>query len=211
MNKDKNFSLLNNFDKSGFSAKRYLAGFTLIELMVSVVLFTTVMIVVSTIFVSSLKSQRRILFTQELLDQSSYLIEYMGRSIRMSKKDVIGDCLTSMPVKSNYETDNMSRDRIRFLSYDDKCQEFFWENGQIKQRKSTDNTAGNFGIALPLTSDSLDVLSFNVGSSQSWLQPVGDYYQARVTLFLEIQGGDKDQASLKLQTTISKRNLDVQI
>ncbi len=191
-------------------------SFTLIELLISVTIFSIIIAIVSGIFVFSLKAQKKILITQQLLEQTSYLMEYMSRSIRMAKKDIAGDCLTTAGAKYNYETDGVQRNRIRFLNYRDKCQEFYLDpiNQQIRERKSEDATAAHssFLSSLPLTSTStVEALSFNVGPSYSWQQPSFDYNQPRVTLFLEIKGKGENHTSIKIQTTISQRNLDFEL
>ena len=67
------------------------------------------------------------------------------------------------------------------------------------------------GEPLPLTSDDLEVLSFKVGPTESWGQD--DNKQPRITLFLEAKGVKSQKPELqpiiRIQTTISQRNLDV--
>lgn len=179
-------------------------SFTLIELLVTVTIFSLILGGASGVFVQALKAQRRSLATQQLLDQTSYIMEYMSRAIRMARKDLDGSCLTTVGGKYNYET-NEERNRIRFLNYQDICQEFFLDGSQLKERKSTDNTATNFQDPLPLTSSNLQVNLFKIGPPDSWDQDDDD--QPRVTFFLEIVG--KEQSRIIIQTTISQRSLDI--
>jgi len=186
-------------------------AFTLIEVIVSVAIFSMAITIASGIFVATIQAQRASLANQELLDQTSYLIEYMSRAIRMAQKDMSGACLTNAGSKNNYET-NASSNRIRFVSYNALCQEFFLDitDATIKQRKSTNNTALNFADPLPLTSDNLQVTSFKLGSSATWDQDDND--QPRVSMLLEIQGtGGKPEArpAIRIQTSISQRNIDI--
>lgn len=182
-------------------------SFTLIELLVAIAVFNLIIGAVSTIFVSAISAQRKTLASQELLDQTSYVMEYLSRALRMAKKDLSGACLTT--VGANYET-NLEENRVRFLNYQDKCQEFFLDGTQIMENKSQDNTAAGFGNPLYLSSPKLKVISFKIGPSESWHQE--DNLQPRLTLFLGIKGaGQKpeQQPEIKIQTTISQRNLDV--
>jgi len=192
-------------------------GYTLIEILVAVGVFFIVIAAPTGFFVGSLKGQQKALSSQELLDQASYVLEYMSRAIRMAKKDKIGDCISD---KYNYENPQGISSAIRFINYDGYCQEFFLDlvNKQLYERKSTDGNALNFGSALSLTSDNLEVISFEVKDPNSgWGQydedQVADKYQPRVTLFLEIKGirsaRTELQPVIKIQTTISQRNLDV--
>ncbi len=188
-------------------------GFTLVELLVSISIFSLILSAMSGAFVSTIRAQRKSVAFQQLLEQTSYLEEYMSRAIRMARKDLLGDCLTTAGAKQNFET-NLDRDRIRFLNYRGFCQEFFLDTNtnQIKERKSTDGTAiaAAFQTSLPLTSSGLKVESFKVGPSDSWDQD--DNEQPRVTLFLYIKGAGlkpEQQPEINIQTTISQRNPDV--
>ncbi len=172
-------------------------GFTLVELLVGVAVFALVGGIASGILVSGLRAQRKSLAYQEILDQTSYLMEYISRAVSMAKKDDVGgiiNCLTGDKV--NYEI-NPSTQGIKFRNYKNECQEFYLENNQLKENK-----AGNI---YNLTSSGLQVTYFNIGPLDTWDQD--DDSQPRVTLSLAIQG--KEQSKIKIQTTISQRNLDV--
>ena len=185
-------------------------GYTLIEIMVAVGIFFAIIAAPSGFFVGSLKGQQRALASQELLDNVSYALEYISRSLRMAKKDDIEikgitcNCCPSGD-RVNYEVTDQSQ-RIIFRNYDNKCQEFYLDDGgRLKESKD--------GVINYLTSDDLEVVSLQftvVGESQfddPSLQP-------KVTLFLEVKGNRGSDPSLqpviKIQTTISQRNLDVQ-
>ena len=184
-------------------------GFTLIEIMVAVSIFAILVTTFTGFFVGAIQGQQKALASQELVNNVSYNLEYMSRAIRMAKKDFTGSCLTAVGAKYNYET-NGSRNRIRFLNYEDKCQEFFLDGNQLKERKSIDSSAANFETPLSLTPVNSEVVSFNLGPSDTWSQE--QKTQPRVTLFLELKGkGQKPelQPLIKIQTTISQRNLNV--
>jgi prepilin-type N-terminal cleavage/methylation domain-containing protein len=173
-------------------------GFTLMELLVVIAIFSIAIGSITGIFISGLSSQRRILAEQDILNQISYAIEYMGRAIRMAKKDDISisgqtkNCLSGNKV--NYETPTESE--IKFRNYLNQCQRFYLSSNQIFEEKE--------GTVLALTSPKIKVntLKFKIfGESQD------DTYQPRVTIFMEIESSGK---KLQFQTTISQRDLDVQ-
>lgn len=166
------------------------SGFTLIEMVVAVAVFTLLVGVASGVFVSSIKNQKQGLATQEVLDQTSYLMEYMSRSLRMAKKDMVGACTGT--AKLNYVFTNGC---LKFVNYDGGCQQFCLEGTRMKDEN------GNY-----LTSESLQVLNFKVALS-GVIQPPIDYLQPRVTISLDIAG--QEQTSVKIQTAISQRNLDI--
>ncbi len=165
-------------------------GFTLIEMVVAVAVFALLIGVISGIFLSSIRNQKNGLATQEILDQTSYLMEYMSKALRMAKKDMTGSCTGT--VKLNYA---FAGQCLKFLNYNDECQQFCLVGARLKDEN------GNY-----LTSASLQVLNFAVVLSGATQPPV-DYLQPRVTISLNIAG--QDQSSAKIQTTISQRNLDI--
>jgi len=198
-------------------AKRDLGGFTLVEMLVAIFVFITVLGASSAIFVDVIRNQKRALANQELLNQTSYVLEYMSRAIRMAKKDDIGgvvNCLLGNKV--NYEKTNnrilgglnYSGPGIKFRNYENICQEFFLDNNGNQLKESKSNAA-----PLPLTPSDLKVNFFNIGPDTSWSQEENPPQQPRVTLFLDIERSDfpsGKKPEIKIQTTISQRNLDVQ-
>ena len=165
-------------------------GFTLIEIVVAVAIFTLLVSASSGVFIASLKNQRQGLATQEVLDQTSYLMEYMSRAARMAKKDMTGSCTGT--AKLNYV---FAGQCLKFVNYNDECQQFCLEGTRLKDEN------GNY-----LTSDSLQVTSFAVALSGA-IQPPTDYLQPRLTISFNIMG--QEQSTMKIQTTISQRNPDV--
>lgn len=192
------------------------SGYTLIEILVAVSIFTTVIAAPTGFFITALKVQQKALASQKILDETSYVLEYVGRAIRMAKKELTCEykdspqtcfCLKTKGYGYNYET-TRDGNGIRFNTYDtpSDCKEIFWDtsDNKIKERK-------NKGEEIPLTSDDLEVVSFKVGPPDSWTQD--DNLQPRITLYLEVKGikvaQPELQPVLKIQTTISQRNLDV--
>lgn len=179
-------------------------GFTLIEILVAMAVFSVVVTAGINLLGSAVHNQKKVLLWQEALNNSSYVLEYISRSLRMAKKDLQGACLSTPG--DNFENPGGVASKIRFLSYRQKCQEFFLEQGQVKQRKSSDETSANFGFSQPLTSKNLQVskLGFAIsGSSQD------DEFQPKVTIALGIETGHSSLGISQFQTTVSQRDLDV--
>lgn len=175
------------------------AAFTLVEILVTILIFSLIISVAMAIFVSFIRHQKRVLAKQELLNQTSYVTEYMSRALRMAKKDSDGSCLSQAGL--NFENPLGDISRIKFINHleNDVCQEFSLEGGQLKETRN--------GNTLPLTSSKFQInsLCFNLlGESQN------DTLQPKVTIFMEIQvKGAEEPPKIKIQTTISQRNLDV--
>jgi len=178
---------------------------TLIEMLVVVTLLSLTMTAVTGIFRSVIRGQARALTSEELLNQTSYAIEYMGRALRMAKKDTAGTCIG---VNLNYLKTHEDNG-IKFLSYEDRCQEFYLAT-TTTSRKLKEVIDG--GSAVDLTSDEIEVVNFNIGSDDSWDED--DNLQPRITIFLDMKGKrellkEGEQPEIKIQITISQRNLDV--
>jgi prepilin-type N-terminal cleavage/methylation domain-containing protein len=170
-------------------------GFTLIEAVVAVAIFTLMVTAATGFFVSGLRTQKKGLANQEILDQTSYLMEYMSRALRMARKDISGVCTGT--ARLNYKFENQC---LKFLNYHNECQQFCWEGTRIKDEN------GEY-----LTSNELEVVSFNVNLSGQY-QPPTDYLQPKVTIFLDIKGRSQEtgeRPEIKIQSTVSQRNPDI--
>jgi prepilin-type N-terminal cleavage/methylation domain-containing protein len=176
-------------------------GFTLIELLVAVAVFGLIGGVAVGVSISGLHAQRKTLASQELLSQSSYLMEYMSRTIRMAKKELneSPSCLSERGL--NYEFTSINGILgLKFINSQGICQGFFLDgDGLLKEWQE------GYASPLPLTSDDLTVNYFNIGPEDSWHQDSKE--QPRVTIFLEIE--DKEQSKIKIQTTISQRDPNI--
>jgi type II secretory pathway pseudopilin PulG len=204
-------------------SKKSNAGFTIIEMVVSMAIFLLVVAVVVTIFLSIIVHQRRVLSEQQLLNQISYVEEYMSKALRMAKRATSSDgCipdgyiyqLTKPDVQTGYYTG------IKFInaSADGVCQEFFFdEDGILKELK--DST--NINDAVPLTSEKvqMDMVRFSINGTSGCYNPTGsdcpdsaqriDGIQPRVTILMTVKiAGETQEPVRTLQTTVSQRNLN---
>lgn len=181
-------------------------GFTLIEMLVSIGIFIILTIALTGIFVSSSRVQSRTLATQELMSQSSYVLEYMDRFLRMAKKDVSGSCTGT--AGANYNPPESISNTITFLDYNNVCHQFVLENNQIKEKKFI---SGSW-VSAEITSSKVKVnnLKFSViGGSQ----PPTNTLQPKITILIDIESKSQivdPVPKIKVQTTISQRHLDVQ-
>lgn len=180
-------------------------GFTLIELLVSGIIFAILMVSMIGVFVSAIRVQRYSLSQQQLLNQTSFAMEYMSRFLRMAKKDTSG-CLSIS--NSNYE--DLGGAGVRFENYRGDCHAFYTSN---RADCETVNVGGAYlcqdldGKKLPLTSGDLVVEDFKVNLQG---EGGGDDIQPRATLFLKIRGSGINPPTLQIQTTVSQRNLDIE-
>lgn len=204
-------------------------GFTLIELIVVMAIFLIVIGTGISIFISIVQYQKRILAEQELLNQASFLVEYLSKAVRMAKKDTTGDCLGAGYVGYIYlltrpDTANDFYRGIRFInqSDNDACQEIYLDNSDVNNpvlKEIKNYIPGENNPEVSLTSTKLKVNSVRFGiNGRDGLISSGvdgakedDGFQPRVTIYLDIKvQGSSEQPIKKIQTTISERNLNEQ-
>jgi len=185
-----------------FGQKIMRKGFTLIELLITMTVFSIVITTSLGLFSSAFREQRKSIASIYLLNEASYVTEYMSRALRMAKKDLAGTCIDS---KYNYQNPGDDTSKIRFLNYHEKCQEFILDGNELKvgiSNTSIPPTEKDF-----LTPSNLVVEDLNfkiVGGTQD------DELQPKVTFILKIKTEELKPQELNLQTTISQRDLDVE-
>ena len=194
------------------------AGFTLIEILVAITVFSIIIGSISGIFVFSIREQRKILTYQTILDQTSYALEYMSRALRMARKQLppneecSATCLSQIGL--NYELFDENQE-LRFQNYECICQRFFIQNGQLMEQRSwqfqnediVDPTGDNPPVPLTSTDIQINYLKFDL-SGQNQI----DNLQPRTTFYLEIEGKAGllgNLSKIKIQSTISQRMLDI--
>ncbi len=200
-------------------------GFTLIELIVVIAVFLLVIGAAISIFISVVQNQRKILAEQELLSQTSYVIEYMSKALRVAKKDTTGACLGLDYIGYSYlltrrDLSNPYYQGIKFInqSDNDTCQEFFLDSSNaggavLKELKNSTNSSS----AVAITSSNINVnsLRFSINGSSGLVGSLigaseNDGIQPRVTIFLDVKSNkDDDQVSKKIQTTVSQLDLNI--
>ena len=167
------------------------------------------------IFISIVKSQKKVLVEQQLVNQVSYVKEYMSKALRAAKVDSIGDYLGNkgdIYLLTHYDIGSGSYKGIKFINSlnSDICEEFYFDspNGTLQK------VAGIGNSPVPLTSADIGInfskSRFIINGSTSsglFLANNSDDIQPRVTILLNISVSG--QAPKIIQTTVSQRNLNV--
>jgi len=187
-------------------------GFTLVETLVSLFIFGMMSVALVNIFVSGLNTQTRILQNQDLMNQASYSLEYMGKLIRMAEKDTTGDCA---PAGESYGVGgSYPNNSITFLAYDTKaagyrCIQFLLDGNAIKERRSTTASMAQLQTAQAITSSSVYVINEGLYFFVSG-DVLGDQRQPMITILINIRYNILPTPPyLTMQTTISQRKLDI--
>ncbi len=179
-------------------------GMTMVELLVSIFIFSLVVVVLTGILVTNLRVQQRIYTTQRYLGEINYAMEYVSRLARMGKRDT-GDCI-------GYEdyTYKEIDGRLTFLDYRGRCVEFFEEDNRLKMKAE-----GEGGVEGYLTSPGIIIENFHI---EPVIDPVEDALkeekdinnvQPSVMIFFTVKEETGEWFDLDMQTTVTKRGLDV--
>ena len=187
------------------------------EILVTVTIFILVFGVIAGLFASALKAQRRALAYQELLAQTSYAMEYMSRQLRMATVEPSffpGCCMPTVNCIEEGDTFKLSsvhNGGMLFRNKDGDCMGFVLRDGVLYKADPVPPAADPDDPDLvSLTSDKLVVEDFKINLIG---EDGDDSTQPRITIFMTVRGaGEKDESQpvIKLQNTISTRNLDAQ-
>lgn len=177
-------------------------GFSLIELMVSISIFTIALLVSSGAILSVLSANKKSQTLQVVMDNLNVSLESMTRDIRFGSKYFCGpgwspgqvlDCATS------------GRDQMYFLQSDNLTNvQYYWDSAtnKIMKRKLPDPTG------FPITGDDVKItsLSFTVSGTS-----ITDHKQPRVLITVQGEtnvGKTSTKSDFFLETLISQRNFD---
>jgi len=178
---------------------KHIKGFTLVEVLVAMTTFFILITIIASVFTSALKEQRKILASQELINNTEYNLEYISRLLRMAKKDSAGVCIAA---GSNYQNTGGDLTKVKFLNYNRDCEEIYY-NSQDKRLYENKN-----GETLPLTSQNIGISLFNVrlrGATEN------DNLQPEATIILYAKSKNQrpeENTEIRVQTSISQRDLD---
>ena len=184
-------------------------GFTLVEMIVTLAIFSLIMVAVAGLFFHALRAHRTILAKSQMLGESSYNLEHIGRGLRMAKKTSDSGCLSAKGL--NFE--KTARGGVKFQNLNSSgtidCVEYYLgypgedygANGALMESRA--NAERSFD--LPLTSPAVDVVSLAV-YDYGWAQ--NDDLQPRTTLHIQMRG--RQNQTMDHQITISQRDLDIE-
>ena len=167
-------------------------GFTLVELMVAVSIFSVVAIVASVALLNMINVQEKTAALRAVNDNVNFALELMMREIRTGTQYCI-EAGTCMPATNP--------DTFSFVSESGETIVYRLENGRIERRVVPQSFLG-------ITSPDIVVgrLNFIVEGEAE-----GDRRQPRVTIILHAEAASPRgdiTSTLDLQTTVSQREID---
>lgn len=189
-------------------------GLTLIELMIAMALFVTMMVVVTSLFGQSVDNQRKNTSQKNLHEGLNYALNLLKSEVAGAKESLkIGDTSTYCGGASNSDKffytptrtflGNTVKD-LYFINKSEQCVRYFLQvdNNGVTRLAVTRNGLPVFPSSVYLTASDSTMLDFDVDTIVLKSDP--DYTSAKLTLFLAAKpvDGIQDEA-LYLQTTVA--------
>ncbi len=171
--------------KNIFSKNR--RGFTLLELMVALGIFSVVMLIAVDGFVRSLRTQRQASAFSFVNSNLSTVIEQMAKEIRTGKNFCANGILCG------------SSSQLSFVNANNKTVTYCFDSGSIKKNIGQDCSSGQ-----KITGENVSVqyLNFIISGNRG-----NDSFPPRVTILVGANPKNKSASSyvVNLQTTVSSR------
>lgn len=173
-------------------------GFTLVEMMVSVAMFSIVLVISLGAILTVLDSNRKAQTLTSVINNLNFTLESMTRSIKTGvEPSTAGGVLTIQGIDLSAGT--FDREEIRFKRIEDAD-----GRGAIGRCKGIGCT--NF---VAITAPEVDVETFIVIPNDGY--DTNDSVQPRTMLYVEgdVYISEKIQSRFRIQTSVSQRRLDV--
>jgi prepilin-type N-terminal cleavage/methylation domain-containing protein len=163
--------------------KKAKCGFTIVELLVGMSIFVIIVSIASGIFIRSIKNERRMIVTNEVVDNLNSALELMGREIRG------GYNFTPSPSSAGSVTNTS----LTFNGPTDATVTYSFGSNSIQRN----------GVKITSPDIQITNLTFNVMQISNACSPW------RITIFIEAlpAGSGNDISPIYLQSTISSRVL----
>ncbi|MDD5639927.1 MAG: prepilin-type N-terminal cleavage/methylation domain-containing protein [Candidatus Pacebacteria bacterium] len=201
----------NNFQKQ--------SGLSLIEVLVSFVIFGILSVTLIAIFTATVNTQTVVLQHQAIMNEANFAIDYMGRAIRLARIDDVtgGNGACTGTLNTNYSDTSTSSNQIIFLSYDPVieaycCRKFILNTTDhviYEYKSSTMSAAGFPATGTAITSSQVKVNSLTFVAQN---RALADHKQPLVTINLDMSPNGRivnPIPEIKVQTTLSQRNLNI--
>lgn len=173
-------------------------GFSLIEVLVSTVLFVVILLSASGIFKMVIESQRRAISSQNVQENLKYFLEVVSKEIRMAKKDAEGTCPNLSSTSTFALSSNSYGDILYLKNYHGECVTYYLAHdteGISRFRISRD------GLSDYISPGKIDVsaLHFNITEGVN-SQPI-----VTVNLRAKAIGAEQYSEEMVIQTSLTSR------
>ena len=173
-----------------------IAGFSLMEVMVSVTLFVVIMLSATQIFKMVLDSQRGAIATQNVQESLKYFLEVTAKEMRMAQKDE-GICGTVLDDKIFAVSTAALGQTLNFKNRYGECVTYYLEADGDNQRFMVERN----GEADYISPSSIKIVSLDFNLNET------DNNQAIVTLVFDAYALNekREHSEMTIQTSITSR------
>ena len=180
--------------------KKNKKGFSLLEILVAVSIFSVLIISATEIFKMVTEGQRNAIAAQNIQENIRFVLEMISKEIRTAQKAGAGDCPSGVPTGKVYKTGTGSE--LYLKNYDDKCVTYRL-NGDRFEIERYPAGSPNLAVSGFITPDEIEVsnLQFNIIYDDVSID------QSMVVISMDIKAAGKamHEQNMKLQTAISSR------
>ena len=178
---------------------KFKKGFTLVEMIVSIGLFTIVLFISSSAFLAVLNADRKSRFTRIATDSLNISLEDMARRIKTGSAYYCGDKVIGMSSLTNTLDCVSGGPTIVFTEQDGTTRTFYnFEGTTIKRQR------GPLEISVVPPEITINKLTFTVKGSD-----INDSVQPSVTILIDGTTTGKISSHFKVQTTVTQRAYDI--
>ena len=185
-------------------------GYSLLEMMVSVAMFAVIFLMITSIYLSLVESQRSVIATQNIQESMKFIFEVMSKEIRTASKSddfcstQLGLNADNAPANKIFNIDSSGAEPILYFeNKNKKCVAYFLEDdagvGRLKINRD--------GEEMFVTPDDINLenLNFNV-----YDDVIGAFHSRQATLTFKVDvetagGKDIHRQRTTLQTTLTSR------
>lgn len=174
------------------------SGFTLVELVVAISIFITLVTVAAAAFIQGVRGERRMVDLMAVADNAGIVLEQITREIRTGY-DFCGNLSTNNPSAC----ESSDSDELTFTNFENK-QVTYTKSGEGIVREEGANSSNSKVTVLTADNISVSYLKFFVTQNNDYCNPW------RITVIMSVTSPKVNQ-TIPLQTTISSRILPVEM
>jgi len=198
---------------TGDNKIKNIGGYTLMELIISITIFSVTIILVTQIFKFAMQSQMDAIAGQNIQESMRFTYESMAKEIRTARKsnDIgVYECQTFAGAPNpNFKVYNIftknSNDALYFKNKDGFCVLYYIDNNYLMIKRQTsaipsdDKLASTTPSAIKISNLKFNIIDDAIGVFHT-LQPL-----VTIKMDAEVIGDNKFKNQMKLQTSVSSR------
>lgn len=204
---------LEQYYMTGDNKIKNIGGYTLMELIISITIFSVTIILVTQIFKFAMQSQMDAIAGQNIQESMRFTYESMAKEIRTARKsnDIgVYECQTFAGAPNpNFKVYNIftknSNDALYFKNKDGFCVLYYIDNNYLMIKRQTsaipsdDKLASTTPSAIKISNLKFNIIDDAIGVFHT-LQPL-----VTIKMDAEVIGDNKFKNQMKLQTSVSSR------